>query len=113
MTPCRSNLAVAVAVWARVLLPQLLGHPLPSVGAQKLPEDGAVPRLSTAAATATLKYIEELLALGRKNPVKSTRLGPTDGDTKGTWALKVSDTLLLQQAKTGIPVQVCPQLSQS
>lgn len=102
---------MAVAVWCRVLLPQLLGQQLPSTGNQKPASAAAVPRLSASGATAALDYLETVLQLARSTssgPVLPRVLGPADSDPKGPWAFKVSDTELLRASLTGISVQVSP-----
>lgn len=100
-------MAVAVAVWCRVLLPQLLGQQLPSLAAQKQAAAPAVHKLVPSCATAALAYLSEALAMARgdASSIGVQRLGPEDGDPKGLWALKAADTYLLRAAQEGIAVE--------
>jgi len=62
---CSSNLGVAVGVWTRVLLPQILGQELPEVVAQNQKPVVAAPlihKLGPSGVEAALGYMEDTLA---------------------------------------------------
>ena len=97
-----------MAVWTRVLLPQVLGEDLPSRSAQKPAASQPVPKLSPSGVDSALSYIDRAFALAREGSAKVgvQRIGPADGDARGLWALKASDTRLLRAAHDGITTQV-------
>jgi hypothetical protein len=59
---CRGNAAVGVALWVRVLLPQLLGSQLPAAGS---PPAAAPPRLGREPAERALAFLDATLAAER------------------------------------------------
>ena len=97
-----------MAVWTRVLLPQVLGEDLPSTSAQKPAASQPVHKLSPSGVDSALSYIDRAFALAREGSAKVgvQRIGPADGDARGLWALKASDTRLLRAAQDGINAQV-------
>ena len=105
---CRSDPAVVVGFWSRVLLPQILGQELPPLANQKATPSKPVPKLSAACLDSALNYMQETLDKNTRFEAKPSmvRLGPVEGDSKGYWALKASDTPFLHAAKIGIDTQV-------
>ena len=72
---CRGDAAVGVALWARVLLPQLLCCPLPSPGSS--PSAASPPRLGKEAAERALQFLDGILA--REKPA----VEPPERDERG------------------------------
>ena len=99
---------MAVAFWARVLLPQVLGQDLPLSANQKPPSSKPVTKLGPTGTGTALAYMREVLEknthIGPKPQM--VRLGPIEGDSKGYWALRAIATPLLSEAKCGIDIEV-------
>lgn len=68
---CRCNAAMAVGIWVRVLLPQILGTQLPSV-LQKTapPADSTVTPLSNQNIKTALEYLDSLLSPTQEAPLE-------------------------------------------
>ena len=56
---------MGVAVWVRVLLPQILGAPLPAAAAAGSPAQRSVPRLGAEGVDKSLGFLDALLRQGR------------------------------------------------
>ena len=69
----RSSAAVGVAAWVRVLLPQILGAPLPAAAQQGGPARRSMPRLGAEGADRALGFLDALLRQGRP-PVEAPEL---------------------------------------
>lgn len=95
-----------------MFLPQILGTDLPPLANQRPPSQ-AVSKIGGAAASSALSFMRETLegqsAVDGKP--RFIRIGPVEGDTKGYWALKASETTLLHAARAGVEVQVSPAIS--
>lgn len=107
LSSCRSNPGAVVAFWTRVLLPQVLGSDLPPLANQK-PLLKPVTKISSSGVSAALTFMRETLEKNAKLEGKPrlVRVGPSEGDPKGYWALKVTETPLLHAARAGIDTQV-------
>ena len=77
MLPCRGDPPVGVALWARVLLPQVLGCPLPSPGSSPTAAAAPPPRLGREGAERALQFLGGILA-GEKPAAEP----PEQGDIK-------------------------------
>ena len=75
---CRGDAAVGVALWARVLLPQVLGSPLPSPGSS--PACASLPRLGKEPAERALQFLDDVLA--REEPAVEASEPGEQGNSK-------------------------------
>ena len=106
---CSVDLSVAIAVWSRTLLPQILGRPLPTAIPSKSSEALSVLPLSTSSADLAIRFAEDTLREAERSiskPPKEMKLG-VDGDfADGKYPLSLTDSYLIFRAEAGITVQV-------
>lgn len=106
---CSANLAVGIAVWCRALLPQILGQTLPTINATQ--KSAAVHALPAAGLDVALGYGEGIFVEAEPAGItlKTRALGPSSGDSKRLFAVKLTESELLETAAEGLQVQVCPR----
>jgi hypothetical protein len=100
----RADVGVGVAVWARVLLPQVLGADLrPSGTSSSNPGCAAVPKLGSDAAARALRFLDLAFNAVRPppEPVQLNRRGYPKWNP-GTVALEPEDNALVRRCRPSV-----------